>query len=132
MNGALAGIAAAVVRALGPGFLARIRRNAIVRPLYQLISLFVFFVEFTAILQVSGLSGPKRDLALFKLSVQTFDPWFVGVIGAGGMLTALVPGSMIPIRTAVLPANNLYRAINPAADDSSVAKLAKLLVPAIE
>jgi solute:Na+ symporter, SSS family len=33
--------------------------------------------------------------------------------------------------TAVLLANNLYRAINPAADDSSVAKLAKLLVPAI-
>jgi SSS family solute:Na+ symporter len=38
---------------------------------------------------------------------------------------------MILMTTAVLLANNLYRAIDPAADGSSLAKLAKLLVPAI-
>jgi solute:Na+ symporter, SSS family len=110
-----------------------IRQNAIVLPLYQLILLFVFLVRFTAILHVPGLSGPNVDLALalLKLSVQTFDPWFVGVIGAAGVLTALVPGSMILMTTAVLLAHDLYRAIDPAADDSRVAKLAKLLVPAI-
>jgi solute:Na+ symporter, SSS family len=108
-----------------------IRQNAIVLPLYQLILLFVFFVGFTAILQVPGLSGPNVDLALFKLSVNTFDPWFVGVIGAAGVLTALVPGSMILMTASVLLANNLYRAIRPAADDAHVAKLAKRLVPAI-
>jgi solute:Na+ symporter, SSS family len=108
-----------------------IRQNAIVLPLYQLILLFVFFVGFTAILQVPGLSGPDMDLALFKLSVKTFDPWFVGVIGAAGVLTALVPSSMILMTAAVLLANNLYRAINPTADDARVARLAKLLVPAI-
>jgi solute:Na+ symporter, SSS family len=108
-----------------------IRQSAIVLPLYQLILLFVFLVGFTAILQVPGLSLPNVDLALLKLSVQTFDPWFVGVIGAAGVLTALVPGSMILMTTAVLLAHDLYRAIDPAADDSRVAKLAKLLVPAI-
>jgi solute:Na+ symporter, SSS family len=108
-----------------------IRQNAVVLPLYQLILLFVFLVGFTAILQVPGLGGADVDLALFKLSVKTFDPWFVGVIGAAGVLTALVPGSMILMTTAVLLANNLYRAINPAADDARVANLAKLLVPAI-
>src|SRR5262249_23715639 len=108
-----------------------IRQNAIVLPLYQLILLFVFFVGFTAILQVPGLTGPDVDLALFKLSVKTFDPWFVGVIGAAGVLTALVPGSMILMTAAVLLANNLYRAIAPTVDDARVATLAKLLVPAI-
>jgi len=108
-----------------------IRKNAIVLPLYQLILLFVFFVGFAATLQVPGLTGPDIDLALFKLSVKTFDPWFVGVIGATGVLTALVPGSMILITAATLIANNLYRAVDPSADDRQVSRLAKLLVPLV-
>jgi SSS family solute:Na+ symporter len=108
-----------------------IRKNAIVLPLYQLILLFVFFVGFAATLQVPGLTGPNIDLALFKLSVKTFDPWFVGVIGATGVLTALVPGSMILITASTLIANNLYRAVHPSADDRQVSRLAKLLVPLV-
>src|SRR4051794_23561535 len=108
-----------------------IRKNAIVLPLYQLILLFVFFVGFAATLQVPGLTGPDIDLALFRLSVKSFDPWFVGVIGATGVFTALVPGSMILIAAATLIANNLYRAVNPAADDGQVSRLAKLLVPLV-
>jgi SSS family solute:Na+ symporter len=108
-----------------------IRKNAIVLPLYQLILLFVFFVGFAATLQVPGLTGANIDLALFKLSVQTFDPWFVGVIGATGVLTALVPGSMILVSAATLIANNLYRAVYPAADDRQVSRVAKLLVPVV-
>ena len=52
--------------------------------------------------------------------MKTFDPWFVGVIGATGVLTALVPGSMILMTAATLIANNLYRAVNPSADDRRV------------
>jgi len=108
-----------------------IRKNAILLPLYQLILLFVFFVGFAASLQIPGLTGSNIDLALFKLSVQTFDPWFVGVIGATGVLTALVPGSMILITAATLIANNLYRAVNPSADVRHVSRIAKLLVPPV-
>src|SRR3954471_6384140 len=86
-----------------------IRKNAIVLPLYQLILLFVFFVGFTAILQVPGLKGSHIDLSLLRLSIQTFDPWVVGVIGAAGVLTALVPGSMILVAAATLIANTLFR-----------------------
>jgi SSS family solute:Na+ symporter len=53
------------------------------------------------------------------------------VIGATGVLTALVPGSMILMTTATLIANNLYRAVNPSADDRQVSLLAKLLVPLV-
>jgi SSS family solute:Na+ symporter len=108
------------------------RRNAAVLPLYQLILLFVFFVGFAATLKVPGLKGSNIDLSLFHLSLQAFDPWFVGVIGAAGVLTALVPGSMILNAAATLLANDVYRgAIDRQAADATVAKLARVLVPII-
>jgi SSS family solute:Na+ symporter len=107
------------------------RRNAVMMPIYQLILLFVFFVGFAAILQVPGLKGPEIDLSLLRLSVQTFDPWFVGVIGAAGVLTALVPGSMILIAAATLLANNIFRFFRPQATDAAISQLAKGLVPVV-
>jgi solute:Na+ symporter, SSS family len=108
-----------------------IRQNAMVLPLYQLILLFVFLVGFAAILQVPGLQGPDVDLALFKLSVKSFDPWIVGIIGAAGVLTALVPGSMIMMTVATLLANNLYRVAHRSAADQHIVRVAKLLVPLV-
>ena len=108
------------------------RRNAIVLPLYQLILLFVFFVGFAAVLKVPGLKGGDIDLSLFKLSLQTFDPWFIGVIGAAGVLTALVPGSMILTTASTLLANDVYRgAMNRNASDETVARIARWLVPVV-
>jgi SSS family solute:Na+ symporter len=107
------------------------RRNAFMLPVYQIILLFVFFVGFAAILKVPGLKGSEIDLSLLRLCVQSFDPWFVGVIGAAGVLTALVPGSMILIAAATLLSNNIFRAIRPQASDATVSRLAKLLVPVV-
>nr|WP_294512451.1 sodium:solute symporter [uncultured Rhodopila sp.] len=107
------------------------RRNAALLPLYQLILLFVFFVGFAAILQVPGLKGPDIDLSLLRLSIQSFDPWFVGVIGAAGVLTALVPGSMILMASATLLANTLFRAIRPQSSDALIGNVAKALVPVV-
>jgi SSS family solute:Na+ symporter len=107
------------------------RRNAIVLPLYQLILAFIFFVGFAAVLKVPGLSGPNIDLSLFRLSIDTFDPWFVGVIGAAGVLTALVPGSMIMMSAATLLANNIYRPLHAGATDAGVSVAAKALVPVV-
>jgi solute:Na+ symporter, SSS family len=108
-----------------------IRANAVLLPFYQLILLFAFFIGFAAILQVPGLKGGDIDLALFKLSVKTFDPWFVGVIGAAGVLTALVPASMILMTAATLLANNVYRAFHGSASEARVLNLAQLLVPVV-
>ncbi|HQT79691.1 MAG TPA: sodium:solute symporter family protein, partial [Rhodopila sp.] len=63
--------------------------------------------------------------------VKTFDPWFVGVIGAAGVLTALVPGSIILITAATLLANNIFRVIRPQATEATIARLARLLVPVV-
>jgi SSS family solute:Na+ symporter len=107
------------------------RRNAIILPLYQLILLFVFFVGFAAILKVPGLQGPAIDLSLLRLSAATFPAWAVGIIGAAGVLTALVPGSMILITAATLLANNIYAAFRKDADEATISRLAKLLVPVV-
>jgi SSS family solute:Na+ symporter len=108
-----------------------LRFNAIILPLYQLILVFVFCAGFAAILQVPGLTGPNVDLALFRLSVKSFDPWLVGVIGAAGVLTAIVPCSMILMTAATLLANNVYRVARRSADDAHVVSVAKALVPVI-
>jgi len=107
------------------------RQNAIVMPLYQLILAFVFFVGFAAVLKVPGLKGTEIDLALFRLSIQSFAPWFVGVIGAAGVLTALVPGSMIMMTAATLVANNVYRPMRGDVSDETVSRLARWLVPVV-
>ena len=107
------------------------RKNAIISPLYTLMLLFVFFVGFSAILKVPGLEGGDVDLALLRISIETFDPWFIGVIGGAGLLTALVPGSMLLMSGATLLAKNVYKPFVPSAADHSVGKLAKYLVPVI-
>src|SRR4051794_32991368 len=82
------------------------RRNAIFMPLYQLIMLFAFFVGFAAILCVPGLQGKDADLSFLRVSLQQFDPWVVGLIRAAGLLTALVPGSMLLMVSATVLSKN--------------------------
>jgi SSS family solute:Na+ symporter len=101
-------------------------------PLYSLMQLFVFFVGFTALLRVPGLTGDDVDLSLLKLTVQTFDPWFVGLIGAAGLLTALVPGSTILTAAATTLANDVYRgAVRRDLTEASVNRLARAFVPLV-
>jgi SSS family solute:Na+ symporter len=108
-----------------------LRRNAALLPLYQLILLFVFFCGFAAILQVPGLTGADADQALLRLSLKTFDPWFIGVIGAAGALTALVPGSIILVTAATLIANDVLRPLLPNFTEDKAALTARVLVPVI-
>ncbi|MGC9932409.1 sodium:solute symporter family protein [Priestia aryabhattai] len=107
------------------------RKNAIISPLYTLMLLFVFFVGFAAILKVPGLGGGDVDLALLRISIQTFDPWFIGIIGGAGLLTALVPGSMLLMSASTLLAKNIYKPFAPQASEARIALLAKSFVPIV-
>ncbi len=107
------------------------RKNAVVLPLYQLVLLFVFLAGFAAVMQVPGLKGPDADLSLLRVSKLAFSPWLVGAIGGAGLLTALVPGSMLLLATATILAKNVYRELVPGVDDGSVARVARSLVPVI-
>ncbi|HEY4217138.1 MAG TPA: sodium:solute symporter [Gemmatimonadaceae bacterium] len=107
------------------------RKNAVLLPLYQLVILFVFFAGFAAILVVPGLKGSDADLSLLRMSKQAFGPWPVGLIGAAGLLTALVPGSMILITAATIIAQNIYRPAARAATERNVSLVARAMVPVI-
>jgi SSS family solute:Na+ symporter len=107
------------------------RKNAVILPLYQLVILFVFFAGFAALLVVPGLAGADADLSLLRVSKATFGEGAVGVIGGAGLLTALVPGSMILIAASTILAQNVYRVAVPSASDRAVAIVARTLVPVI-
>ena len=107
------------------------RRNAIILPIYQLVLLFVFFVGFAAVLEVPGLTGGDTNLALFKLVTKVFPPAVVGIIGAAGVFTALVPGSLIAMTASMLMAKNLVGLLRPDATDEQHVLLAKCLVPVV-
>lgn len=107
------------------------RKNAVVLPLYQLILLFVYLVGFAAVLKVPGLKGHEIDLALFKIVIATLPPWVVGVVGATGILCALVPGSMITMTASTLISRNIYGACSANATDDKIVFFAKCLVPVV-
>lgn len=117
--------------AFGAAFTAKsgdtLRRNAVFMPLYTLTLAFVFFAGFTAVLVVPGL--PNGDLSLLTLVRKSFPPWFLGVIGGAGALTAMVPAAIFILTAATLFAKNLYRPLfAPAMTDNQVAKLARVMV----
>ena len=107
------------------------RKNASVMPLYQLVLLFVFFTGFAAILRVPGLTGTQADLSLLKVSKLAFSPLVVGLIGAAGLLTALVPGSMILMSASTILAKNVYRSFAPSASERAISWIARALVPVV-
>jgi SSS family solute:Na+ symporter len=104
-----------------------LRRNAVIMPLYTITMPLIFFVGFTAILVVPGLA--KGDLALLAIVRQSYPAWFLGIIGAAGALTAMVPAAILILTAATLFAKNFYREmISPGMTDDQVAKLARALV----
>jgi SSS family solute:Na+ symporter len=99
-------------------------------PLYALVMLFSMFVGMAAVLQIPQLKGGQIDLALLNLSIATFSPWTVGVIGAAGLLTALVPGSIMLVSVSTLFAQNVYLPLRPHASDAHRARVAKFAAAA--
>ncbi|WP_367306179.1 sodium:solute symporter family protein [Alicyclobacillus acidocaldarius] len=102
------------------------RRNATFLPLYQLILLFVFFAGFAAILIVPGLKN--SNLALLAAVQHVFPAWAVGVIGGAGVLTAMVPGSLMLMTAGTLVAENLYRPLRPSATSAEIQTVARVVV----
>lgn len=108
-----------------------IRFSAALMPLYQLVIVFSLIVGFAAILQLPNLDQSQSDLALFKLVGASFDPWFVGIIGAAGALAALVPSSLVLMTTATIITNNIYKPLRPGTPAKSLETMSRALVPII-
>jgi solute:Na+ symporter, SSS family len=113
----------------GASFTARssdtLRRNAVVMPLYTILLPLIFFAGFAAILVVPGLRD--GDLSLLTVVQKTFPPWFLGVVGGAGALTAMVPSAILILTASTLFAKNFFRPIlAPSMSDDAVVKLAKV------
>src|SRR5208283_2162091 len=81
-----------------------LRRNAVIMPLYTVTIPLIFVVGFTAILVVPGLSN--GDMALLTVVRQSYPAWFLGIIGAAGALTAMVPAAVLILAASALFAKN--------------------------
>jgi Na+/proline symporter len=108
------------------------RKNAVIMPLYLLMLVFIFFAGFAAVLQVPGLHGADADLSLLRIVKLAMDPWLVGFMGAAGVLTALVPGSMLLVTSTTIIAQNIYRPLAGSdADDRRISIIARSAVPVV-
>jgi SSS family solute:Na+ symporter len=104
-----------------------LRRNAIIMPLYQLPILLVFLVGFTALLVMPGLKKP--DTALLALVTRSYPPWFAGLVGAAGAVTAMVPASMLLLAGATLMAKNVYRPlVGRRVDDAHLMRASRAMM----
>jgi SSS family solute:Na+ symporter len=115
-------------QAFGSSFTAKsgdtLRRNAVVMPLYSLAVPFVFFTGFAALRISPGLAN--GDLSLLTVVRKTFPPWFLGVVGGAGALTAMVPSAILTLTAATLFAKNLYRPLCAREmNEAQVARLAR-------
>ncbi|WP_062234532.1 sodium:solute symporter family protein [Fictibacillus sp. FJAT-27399] len=105
-----------------------IRKNAITLPLYTLLLLFVFFIGFAAVLQIPGLQGADGDLSLLRLAIHTFNPWVIGIIGGAGLLTALVPASVMLMAASVGLTKSFYKVIVPSATQKQQLTASKVFI----
>jgi solute:Na+ symporter, SSS family len=104
-----------------------LRRNAIIMPVYTLALALILFAGFATVLAVPHLRD--GDLAVLLVARQTFPPWFLGLIGGAGALTAMVPAAILILTAATLFAKNLYRPLlAPTMTEDGVARLARVMV----
>lgn len=103
------------------------KKNSIVLPLYQLGLVFVFFAGFTALLVVPGLKN--GDLSFLILVAKTYPTWFLGLIGAAGAITAMVPSAVLILTASTILSKNIIKeAFLPNLSNKSVGVLARWLV----
>jgi SSS family solute:Na+ symporter len=72
------------------------------------------------------------DLSLLAMVRKTFPPWFLGIIGGAGALTAMVPAAILVLSSATVFAKNLFRPLfAPGINDHQVSRIARLMVVVI-
>lgn len=104
-----------------------LRRNAILMPLCTLTIPLVFFAGYAARLTLPPLKN--GDLAFMAIVRAHFPAWFLGLVGGGGALAAMVPAAIMLLTAATLFAKNLVRPLlAPDLPDSGVAALSRGLV----
>jgi SSS family solute:Na+ symporter len=106
-----------------------IRRNATWLPFYQILLLPLFYVGFTALLVIPGLSGSQTNFALLDLTKKVEPAWITGLVGGAGALAAMVPASVIVLAAATLIGRDIFQGvIRPSASNVSVMRVSRAFI----
>jgi SSS family solute:Na+ symporter len=90
LNGAVYSVLPTTVAGfLGARSAQTLRRNAMILPFYQLLLFIPVLLGLAATFVVPGLKN--SNLAMFEMIRVEMPPWLLGVIGAAGALSAVVP-----------------------------------------
>ncbi|MDT7562494.1 MAG: solute:Na+ symporter, family [Pseudonocardiales bacterium] len=90
LNGAVYSVLpTSVAGFLGARSAQTLRRNAMILPFYQLLLFIPVLLGMAATFVVPGLKN--SNLAMFEMIRAEMPPWLLGVIGAAGALSAIVP-----------------------------------------
>lgn len=101
-----------------------IRRNAVFQPLYGLTYFFVFLIGFAAIVAVPGLKD--SNAALVTLVAKVYPSWFIGLVGAAGMLVAIVPAAVLLLTIGTVFSQNVFLPLVPHATDKQRLQVGRL------
>lgn len=102
-----------------------IRKNAIFQPLYALSYFFIFLIGFAALLVLPKLKD--SNAALLTLISTYYPHWFLGVLGAAGMLIAIIPCSALLLTLGTIFSESIFKNIfSPKASDRSVLLTARI------
>ncbi|MEN3297957.1 sodium:solute symporter family protein [Pseudonocardia sp.] len=90
LNGAVYSVLPTTVAGfLGARSAQTLRRNAVILPLYQVLLFVPVLLGLAATFVVPGLKD--SNLAMFEMIRSTMPAWLLGIVGAAGALSALVP-----------------------------------------
>ncbi|MBI3989267.1 MAG: sodium:solute symporter family protein [candidate division NC10 bacterium] len=104
----------------------RIRITAVFAPFYTFLVAITATLGFAAILIVPDLK--EADLAVLEVVKRATPPWFLGLVGAGGLAAAMSTADTLTLCPAGLLGRNIYqRWINPGAPEMHVARIIQRL-----
>src|SRR5262249_62166134 len=78
-----------------------------------------------------GPPGRRAVLPLLRCWRLGSPPLMVGLMGAAGLLPALVPGSMILLTASTILAKNVSLPLSPGTSEQEISRLARGLVPVV-
>lgn len=108
-----------------------LRRTLAIAPFYGVATGTTLIIGFTALLALPALGSADADLAFLRLASAELPDPILGFVGATGLLTALVPGSVLATAIATALIRDGYANLRRGASEAELATAAKRLLPVV-
>lgn len=102
-----------------------LRNNATLMPLYMIMFPFLIIGAYYAVVAIPELES--SDHAFLAIAVDTLPDWMIGVIAAGGALTAILVMAISALCVGGLFSKNIMGVIKPDISSSSMANWVRII-----